>query len=312
MRTLCAVALAAALTGCSSQPPLHVQAAAESRGTNGSTRFERTAEPTIRLATFRTTSPAAGTRSAGARRTEKPSSAHARPTPRPKAPPKARLAATKSTTIAAKAERATARIPLPRSSPKTQRPGNATESGTTDDNNAARNRTAGRANSDTRTTEARVAAATALAERVTAATASAAPDKKTDSTEGSGRLETAMYGAIEKPGSAPAYSRELPVAVLMARQDMTSISDLADRTIAIDDMYSASNRAISTALGAAGAPSVQLSEGQGTAINRLLDGEVSAAVVALVSAEAARGFPEIPGFRIFRIPLSAASVKARP
>nr|WP_249127662.1 hypothetical protein [Bradyrhizobium lablabi] len=151
-----------------------------------------------------------------------------------------------------------------------------------------------------------------MAERVTAATASAAPDKKTDSTEGSGRLETAMYGAIEKPGSAPAYSRELPVAVLMARQDMTSISDLADRTIAIDDMYSASNRAISTALGAAGAPSVQLSEGQGTAINRLLDGEVSAAVVALVSAEAARGFPEIPGFRIFRIPLSAASVKARP
>ena len=37
----------------------------------------------------------------------------------------------------------------------------------------------------------------------------------------------------------------------------------------------------------------------------------SAAVLTLVSPEAAEWFPEIPGFRVFRIPLSPRSVKAR-
>jgi hypothetical protein len=49
-----------------------------------------------------------------------------------------------------------------------------------------------------------------------------------------------------------------------------------------------------------------------TAIDRLVEGEVPAAVVALVSADAAQGFPEIAGFKIFRIPLSPTFLKARP
>jgi hypothetical protein len=36
----------------------------------------------------------------------------------------------------------------------------------------------------------------------------------------------------------------------------------------------------------------------------LIDGEVPAAVLTLVSPEAAEAFPDIAGFRIFRIPLS--------
>ena len=63
---------------------------------------------------------------------------------------------------------------------------------------------------------------------------------------------------------------------------------------------------------AAGAPGIQFSEDQTTAINRLVNGEVPAAVLALVSADAADGFPEIVGFKILRIPLSHRSVKDRP
>ena len=64
-------------------------------------------------------------------------------------------------------------------------------------------------------------------------------------------------------------------------------------------------------IAAAGAAEVQLSEGQTTAINRVAGGEVPAAVLALVSAEAAEAFPEIAGFRIFRVPLSPRALKGR-
>jgi hypothetical protein len=73
----------------------------------------------------------------------------------------------------------------------------------------------------------------------------------------------------------------------------------------------ASNDRVRTAIAAAGATEVQLSETQPRAINRLISGDVPAAVLALVSPEAAEGFPEIAGFRIFRIPLSPRSLKPR-
>jgi hypothetical protein len=63
---------------------------------------------------------------------------------------------------------------------------------------------------------------------------------------------------------------------------------------------------------AAGAPQVQLSEGQGAAMNRLSNGEVPAAVVALVTPDAADKFPAFAGYRIFQVPLSPDSLKARP
>jgi hypothetical protein len=42
----------------------------------------------------------------------------------------------------------------------------------------------------------------------------------------------------------------------------------------------------------------------------LRNGEVPAAVVALVSPDAAEAFPDIAGYNIFRIPLSPRSVKS--
>ena len=145
-----------------------------------------------------------------------------------------------------------------------------------------------------------MAAAIALAERVTAATVPPSPDTK--NRDGSSRLQTLVAGNTEKPGSASANDKDRLVVVLLARPDMKSVFDLTGKTIAIDDMFPASNGTVRTALVAAGASSVQLSEGQATAINRLVNGEVPAAVLALVSVEAAEGFPEIPGFRTFTFP----------
>ena len=300
MRTLLIAALAATLAGCSRQPPQ--QAATEScTGTNGFACLERTAGPPIKLATLRINSPTTGTKSAGAQKAEKSSSAHARHG--------VHLASkvAKPTTIAAKAEPPASRVPLPPSSPKTQpqAAGNAAaaESKTTDANIAEPHPTVGAANSNTRMIEARVAAATALAERLTAATAPPALDTKVDNRDSSGRPDTLVRGNTEKPGSASANDRDFMVAILMARPDMKSVSDLTGKTIAIDGRHSASNESVRTALVAAGAPEVQLSKGQATAINRLVNGEVPAAVLVLVSAEAAAAFPEIPGFKIFHVPL---------
>jgi hypothetical protein len=103
------------------------------------------------------------------------------------------------------------------------------------------------------------------------------------------------------------------VAVLVAGPDVRSVADLAGKTIAIDDRYSESSIGrVRTAMVAAGAPEVQLSKGQTTAINRLVAKEVSAAVVGLVSANAAESFPELARLRIFRVPLSARSSLAKP
>jgi hypothetical protein len=154
-------------------------------------------------------------------------------------------------------------------------------------------------------------AATVLAERLTD-TATTPPDMIGNNRDRSNRSETSARGNAERTASASANDTDLLVAVLMARPDIASVSDLTGKMIAIDNRYSASNSSVRTAIVAAGAPEVQLSEGQTTAINRLVNGEVPAAVLALVSAAAAEAFPEIAGFKIFHIPLSPRSLKARP
>jgi len=255
LRTLLIGALAATLVGCSRQPPPPQAATSSCTGANGLPCLERKAGPPIKLVSLRTNSAATNSH-------------------------RGRLASTtaKPAQVAAKAAPPASRIPLPPDSSNTRRQpaGSA----------AAESRpTIGVAN--TRTIEAQVAAATVLAERLTATTTAPPPDMKAD-------------------------NADLLVAVLMARPDIKSVSDLAGKTIAVDDRYSASNGIVRTAIVAAGAPEVQLSEGHTTAIDRLANGEVPAAVLALVSADAAEGFPEIAGFRIFHIPLSPRSLKGRP
>ena len=98
------------------------------------------------------------------------------------------------------------------------------------------------------------------------------------------------------------------IALVLTRPEINSLSDLNNKSIAITEKQSASSGRVSAALMAAGAAEVQFSEVKSSAIDRLISGEVPAAVLTLASPEAAEWFPDIAGFRIFRIPLS---LKAR-
>jgi hypothetical protein len=109
--------------------------------------------------------------------------------------------------------------------------------------------------------------------------------------------------------SASPRAADRLVALLVSRPEITSMSDLTGKNVAIDDGRSESENNVRTALVAAGAPAVELSTGDGKAIDRLIGGEVPAAVVALVSPDAADSFPDIAGFKVFRIPLSPLSMK---
>jgi hypothetical protein len=212
--------------------------------------------------------------------------------------------AAKSTRVAAKTD-AASRIPLPPRLSHVQAAGRAAAA--TPDATRAKaaepHPTIGVAN--TKPIQEQVAAATQVAERMTAATAVASPDSTATNLDKSNNPET--RGNAAKTASPPANNTDVLVALVMARPDIKSVAELTGKTIAIDDRYSASNSSIRTALAATGAPEVQLSEGQATAINRVVNGEVPAAVLALVSADAAESFPKIAGFRIFYIPLSPRS-----
>lgn len=156
----------------------------------------------------------------------------------------------------------------------------------------------------TRTIQEQVVAATALAEHVTAAAVVSALEKKSNDTDAAGRSETVQPGDAQRTSSLSKNNPDHLIALLMARSEINSVSDLTNKSIAIDDKQSASNDSVRTAIAAAGATAVQLSEGQDKAIDRLIRGEVPAAVVTLASPEAAEWFPDFAGFKIFRIPLS--------
>jgi hypothetical protein len=165
--------------------------------------------------------------------------------------------------------------------------------------------------SDARTVQEQVAAATALAEQASAASAAPVPQQEANNAETSGRTEVAQSSDTEQTASAPTSNTDNLVAVLMARPEIKSVSDLAGKDVAIEDRQSASSASIRTAIAAAGAVEVKLNGGNTKTIDRLIAGEVPAAILTLASPEAAEWFPDIAGYRIFRIPLSPRSVKAR-
>jgi hypothetical protein len=99
------------------------------------------------------------------------------------------------------------------------------------------------------------------------------------------------------------------VAIVMARPEIKSVADLAGKSVAMDERYSAFGLDVWVTFVAAGTHSVEVSLGRTAAIDRLSNGEVTAAVLALVSPDAADGFPEIPGFNIFCVPLPSSKVE---
>ena len=130
-------------------------------------------------------------------------------------------------------------------------------------------------------------------------------------------LDVAAAPAAPTPAMAPAKAREIGkaaaappddpdnlVALVLARPEINSLSDLNNKSIAITEKQSASSGRVSAALMAAGAAEVRFSEVKSSAIDRLMNGEVPAAVV-LAPRDVANLFPEVEGFRTFRVPLKA-------
>ena len=103
---------------------------------------------------------------------------------------------------------------------------------------------------------------------------------------------------IGKTASASPDDPDNLVALVLTRPEINSLSDLNNKNIAITEKQSASSGRVSAALMAAGAAEVQFSEVKASAIERLINGEVPAAVV-LASREVANLFPEIEGFGRF-------------
>jgi TRAP-type uncharacterized transport system substrate-binding protein len=130
-------------------------------------------------------------------------------------------------------------------------------------------------------------------------------------------LDIAAASAAPAPGTASDKAKEIGktaaaspddpdnmVALVLTRPEINSLSDLNNKSIAITEKQSASSGRVSAALMAAGAAEVQFSEVKASAIDRLISGEVPAAVV-LATREIANLFPGVEGFRTFRVPLKA-------
>ncbi len=219
MRALLIGALAATLVGCSYLlPPL--PGTESCTDANGFACFDRTAasQPIeLKPTSFKTESAATEIKSTIAAKTQKPSSARARD--------RAHLAmkTAKSTMIPAKVEPPASRIPLsPRSfKRRPQLASNAAADSDTTRANIADSHPRGGAvaNSNTRTIQEQVAAATAVAEQVTAATAVAeqvtaakplpAPEQKANNNKDrSHHVETVLRGDAEK--TVPASPNEPP------------------------------------------------------------------------------------------------------
>ncbi len=157
------------------------------------------------------------------------------------------------------------------------------------------------------TIQDQVMAAAAVAEQLTLAP-TAAPELKAMKGE---RFDDA---AATEPRDDNNVARSSPnatdarIVLLVSRPQITSVTDLAGKNVAIDNGHSGSASNVRIALVAAGATEVQLSTGETKAIARLVSGEVPAAVLTLVSPDAAEAFPEIVGFKVFRVPLSPGSL----
>jgi hypothetical protein len=123
---------------------------------------------------------------------------------------------------------------------------------------------------------------------------------------------TAVAERMAAPAvAAPPGEPDSRVALVMARPEINSIADLGGKTVAIDDRQVVSRNKVWIAMVAAGAARVQLSEGPTKPVDRLIGGEVAAAVLTLVSAEAANSFPDVAGYRIFRIPLALRAINTQ-
>ncbi|MBR1123995.1 hypothetical protein JQ628_20875 [Bradyrhizobium lablabi] len=156
-------------------------------------------------------------------------------------------------------------------------------------------------------------------EDATTATTTPVPETGTDSkTEPSAPSANAPSTDIppaefNTAALAPPKNADGLIAILLVRPEIKSVSDLANKVVAIDDSPSDYSIAgVKRAIVAAGAGEVRMSEDQKMALIRVLDGDVPAGVVAVLSPKAAEawsgGFAK---FNVLRVSLSSSSEKAK-
>jgi hypothetical protein len=166
--------------------------------------------------------------------------------------------------------------------------------------------------SDAGTTPAQTA--TAPAEDLTAAAAGPALNQKAENNgDPSGPAKATSPADAETTTAlvSPNIAEQL-VAILLVRPEIKSVSDLANKVVAIDVSRSDSVPSVRTAIVAAGAAEVQMSAGESLALTRVIDGEVPAAVVSLASPEEAEMWiAGVQGLKILRVPLPPPSENAR-
>jgi hypothetical protein len=148
-------------------------------------------------------------------------------------------------------------------------------------------------------------------EDLTTATAGPSQDKKPDgNTEPSSPSAAVFPAENETTALARPNIADQLVAILLVRPEIKSVADLANKVIAIDASRFDSVAGVRSAIVAAGAAEVQMSEGETLAMVRVMDGEVPAAVVTLSSPEAAEAWNAgVPGFNVLWIPLMLPSDK---
>jgi hypothetical protein len=113
-----------------------------------------------------------------------------------------------------------------------------------------------------------------------------------------------VVAQVDDRGKAPFVSpgdAERMVALLLVAPQITSLSELTGKDIAIDEATSASNDEARRWLAAL--VDAELAAGRTKALDRLVKGEVPAAVLTLSYPETAEWSSEIAGFKVFRIPL---------
>jgi hypothetical protein len=164
----------------------------------------------------------------------------------------------------------------------------------------SKNESAG-GDADSRSVQQQIAAAASMAERLSDP---ANQRPKPNATEGENQTKTDS----DRTASIRSDATEALFVLLVSQTEITSVSDLAGKSVAIDKGLPAEN-SVRMALVAAGATTVDLSTGNSKAVDRLVGGDVPAAVIALVSSNAAEAFPDIPGYKVFRVPLSPLSMK---
>lgn len=182
-------------------------------------------------------------------------------------------------------------VPIPREMPQANVAALRPADNAAAKSNSPPDKASAAASSSTRTIQEQVAAEIALAERVTAVII-LSPEPQWSNSDRFDRSEIVPRSDDENTTSASPNNTDNLVVLLMARREIKSISDLANKDIAIEDKQSGSSGSVRIAIAVAGAAAVRLSQGQAKAVDRLISGEVPAAVLTLVSPEVAEMFPK--------------------